>query len=319
MKKINPKLIVVIIIIFSGLVLLFSSFYTVDKDERAVVTRFGRHIRTASPGLNLKLPWIDQAMKIPVLRVLTEEFGFVPTKPGVKSQIYRGTEQIREAQMLTGDLKVIQIEWIVQYKITDPKNYLFNVRDPRNSLRVFSVIAMSKIVGDYLFDEIITIAKSDITNKMQDVLQNTIDKVNMGISIQTVELNNVTPPAEVEASYNEVLQAQQEKDRIVNEAKQEYNKKVIPVEGKKERMIAEAKGYKAERVKVALGEAKYFNSLYREYIKAPEVTKKRIYLETMSEVLPKLNDIYIVDEKQRNLVPLMQMGFKNITEKKKGE
>ncbi|MCK4796895.1 MAG: FtsH protease activity modulator HflK [Spirochaetes bacterium] len=316
MKKLSPKSIVVIVIIVIGVFFLFSSFYTVDKDERAVVTRFGKYLRTAGPGLNLKMPFgIELATKIPVRRILKEEFGFKTIKAGIKSEFYKGKAQIEEARMLTADLKIIQIEWIIQYKITDPVNFLFKVRDPKNSLRAFAIIAMSQIAGNYLFDEIITIAKSEMTNKMQELLQSIINKLEMGILIKTVELINVTPPREVETSYNEVLQAQQEKERIINEAKQEYNKKVIPVEGQAERMIAEAEGYKAERVKVASGDAKYFNSLYREYIKAPEVTKKRIYLETMSEILPNMEKIYIIDEKQKNLVPLLQMGLKSFTEK----
>lgn len=316
MPKMKPKTVFITIVLVTGFFLIFSSLYTVDKDERAVVTRFGAYVRTADPGLNMKLPWIERAIKVPVRRVLKEEFGFITTKAGVKSDFYRGSEQIREATMLTADLKIIQVEWIVQYKIKEPVKYLFNVRDPRDSLRAFSIIAMSQVAGDYFFDEIITIAKSEMTSKMQERLQEIIDQLEMGISINTVELINVTPPREVQAAYNEVLQAQQEKDRIINEAKLNYNEKVIPVEGKAKKLISEAEGYKAQRVKIASGEAKYFNSLYREYIKAPEVTKQRIYLETMSDILPKMKDIYVIDESQKNMIPLLQMGLNKAVQPK---
>ena len=192
MKKLSPKSIVVIVIIVIGVFFLFSSFYTVDKDERAVVTRFGKYLRTAGPGLNLKMPFgIELATKIPVRRILKEEFGFKTIKAGIKSEFYKGKAQIEEARMLTADLKIIQIEWIIQYKITDPVNFLFKVRDPKNSLRAFAIIAMSQIAGNYLFDEIITIAKSEMTNKMQELLQSIINKLEMGILIKTVELINV--------------------------------------------------------------------------------------------------------------------------------
>jgi len=317
MQKINPKIIIIMVVIIVILILVFSTAYQVDKDEIAVVTRFGKYVRSEEPGFRLRLPFgVENIVKIPVKKVLKEEFGFVTKIANTgRSEFERGNEQLDEARMLTADLKVIQIEWIVQYKITDPVKYVFNVRGPRESLRTFSVIAMSQIAGDYLFDEIITIAKTDITTKVRDLIQAIIDKMEMGISVQTVELINVTPPKDVETAYNEVLQAQQEKDKIINEAKQQYNKEVIPVKGEAERMIAVAEGYKAQRVKVAQGEAKYFNALYTEYIRAPEVTKKRMYLETMSEILPKLNNVYVIDEQQKNLVPLMQMGIKDLTNK----
>ena len=182
------------------------------------------------------------------------------------------------------------------------------MKNPVDSLRKFSKIAMCQIAGDYFFDEIITIAKNEITNKVFDSLQKMIDDMEMGVNITTVALINVTPPKEIEAAYNEVLQAQQEKDKIVNEAKTEYIKKVTPAEGEASRLIADAKGYKAERVKVALGEANYFNSLYKEYIKAKEITKTRMYLETMSEVLSKFKSVYVIDNNQKNLLPFLPLN-----------
>ncbi len=311
--KLKPLYIVIIITIILLVYFFVTTGYQVDKDEMAVITRFGKFIRDEGPGLHFKIPFgIENVTIVPVKRVIKEEFGFKTIKSSSgRSEFLREPEHIAEARMLTADLKVIQIEWIVQYRINDPKKYLFNVRYPEKSLRKFSIIAMSQVAGDYLFDEIITIAKNEMTIKVRDLLQNILDKTGMGITIATIELINVTPPAEVVAAYNEVLQAQQEKDKIINEAKQEYNKTVIPVKGQADRMIAEAEGYKAEKIKTASGDVAYFNALYREYLKAPELTKNRIYLETMSKVIPKMDKVYIIDEKQRNLIPLFQMETMN--------
>ena len=310
MKQLSTKSIIIIsLIIVILIIFLFNMpIFIVDKDEQAVITRFGKYNRTVNPGLNFMLPFgIEAKIKIPVKKVLKEEFGFQTTSFGAKSEFYRGPQELDEQRMISADLKIIQIEWIVQYKIADPVKYLFKVNDPQRTLREFSRVAMGQIAGDYLFDEIITIAKSEITFKMMDILQKMCDEVELGITITTVQLINITPPKEVETAYNEVLQALQEKDKIVNEAKTEYNKRVIPVEGEAERMIAQAKGYKAERVSIAQGEAQYFNDLYNEYIKAPEITKKRIYLETMSAILPNMKNVYIIDEKQRNLLPFLPL------------
>ena len=306
MKKINSKMIIGIIIVIAALIISAMSMYVVEKDEQAVITQFGRYVRTEEPGLHILIPFIEQHINVPVKKILKQEFGY-KSVTNRDADFYRGKKELQEARMLSADMKIIQIEWIVQYKITDPKKYIFNVNNPTKTFRDLATIAMSQIAGDYLFDEIITIAKSDIVFKMQQLLEQMIADVDMGVGITTIQLMNVTPPQEVEAAYNEVLQAQQEKDKIVNEAKMEYNKKVIPVEGEAQRLIAQAEGYEAQRVKVAEGEAKYFESLYSEYIKAPDVTKKRMYLETISEILPKLEDITIVDENQKNLLPFLPL------------
>ena len=284
MKSSKGFIVVALIAVCVVAGLFLTSLYMVDKDEMAVITRFGKFTATQQPGLNFKLPFgIDQAYKIPVKRIFTEEFGYL-TGRSYDSEYRRGENERREATMLSADLKVINVEWIVP---------------------------MSKVCGDYLFDEIITIAKSDITFKVSELLQQMSDHMKMGIQINTVQLMNVTPPQAVEAAYNEVLQAQQEKDKIVNEAKTEYNKKVIPVEGEAERVVAQARGYYAERVKIAEGEAKYFNSLYKEYSKAPEITKKRIYLETWAEVLKRFKNVQVIDENQKNVLPFLPLNGQN--------
>ena len=311
MKKITPKIIILIVIAIIAAIVSVKSMYIVEKDEQAVITQFGRYVRTEEPGLHMLVPFIEEHINVPVKKILKQEFGYKSKANNPNADFYRGKKELQEARMLSADMKIIQIEWIVQYKITDPKKYIFNVNNPTKTFRDLATIAMSQIAGDYLFDEIITIAKSDIVFKMQQLLEQMIADVDMGVGITTIQLMNVTPPQEVEAAYNEVLQAQQEKDKIVNEAKMEYNKKVIPVEGEAQRLIAQAEGYEAQRVKVAEGEAKYFEALYSEYIKAPDVTKKRMYLETISEILPKLEDITIVDENQRNLLPFLPLNSQN--------
>lgn len=309
MKKLSPKIIICIVVAFAVLVLAFKSMYIVEKDEQAVITQFGKYVRTENPGLNFLIPFVEEHNNVPVKKILKQEFGYKSVS-NRDADFYRGNRELQEARMLSADMKIIQIEWIVQYKITDAKKYIFNVNNPTKTFRDLATIAMSEVAGDYLFDEIITIAKSEIVFKMQQLLEKMIADVDMGVGITTIQLMNVTPPQEVEAAYNEVLQAQQEKDKIVNEAKMEYNKKVIPVEGEAQRLIAQAEGYEAQRIKVAEGEAKYFESLYSEYIKAPDVTKKRMYLETISEILPKLEDITIVDENQKNLLPFLPLNQK---------
>lgn len=312
LKNSKSFIVTLIVVLCVAVGLFFTSLYVVDKDEMAVITRFGKFTTTQQPGLNFKLPFgIDQAYKIPVKRIFTEEFGY-RTGRSYDSEYRRTDKELREATMLSADLKVINVEWIVQYKINDPVAYLFNLKEPQKTLREISIVAMSKVCGDYLFDEIITIAKSDITFKVSELLQQMSDYMKMGIQINTVQLMNVTPPQAVEAAYNEVLQAQQEKDKIVNEAKTEYNKKVIPVEGEAERVVAQARGYYAERVKIAEGEAKYFNSLYEEYSKAPEITKKRIYLETWAEVLKRFKNVQVIDESQKNVLPFLPLNGQNV-------
>ncbi|HQB62357.1 MAG TPA: SPFH domain-containing protein, partial [Spirochaetota bacterium] len=177
MNKMNPKLFGAIVAIVLIIIVMGASFYVVDKDEQAVITRFGRYMRTADPGLNFKIPLVEKNYNVPVKKVLKEEFGFQTISSGMKSDFYRGSEETNEARMLSADLKIIQIEWIVQYKISDPVKYLFNVRNPVRTFRDFSKVAMSQIAGDYLFDEIITIAKSEITYKMEELLKKMIEEV----------------------------------------------------------------------------------------------------------------------------------------------
>lgn len=308
MKSFSPLIIILVIILLLAAVIGLSSVYQVEYNEVAVITRLGKYERTESSGLRFKIPFAEQKYIVPYKEKISEEFGFQTTRPDVRTQIRRSAKEISDAMMLTADLKVIQVEWIVQYEITDARAYLFNVHNPVSTIRGFSKVVMSKITGDFLFDEIFTVKKEEINLAAEEKLQSMFEDVNIGVSIDYVQIKSVTPPAPVQEAYNEVLQAQQDRDKIINEAKTEYQKRVVPIEGEANKIIAEARGYKEKRIKIAEGEVSYFNRLYDEYKNAPDITKQRIYLETMSKIFPKLKDVYIVDENQKNIIPFLQMG-----------
>lgn len=314
MTKKHLTAIILVGILFIIGATIYSSLFSVEADEEAVITRFGKYNRTALRGLRFKLPYVEQAYKVKVTKDYNLEFGLKTVRADVRSQISRSETDIRESRMLTADLNIIQIDWRVHYRIRNSKDFLFNVRNQEKTIRDISIMAMSQVIGDYLFDEVITIEKTGIANSVRLLVQESADKHGLGIEVREIKLNNVVPPNEVSDAYNEVVRASKEREKIVNDAKAEYNQKVIPVKGEADKLISQANGYYAERVNAAKGDVQYFNQLYAEYSRAPEVTKKRMYLETMSEILPALEEIYIVDENQKNIIPFLQMGKNNIAQ-----
>ncbi len=287
---------------------IWSTLYTVPSDSVAVVQRFGKYVNHVPPGLHFKFPMgIDSATIVPVKRQLKQEFGFSTpdaTDPYQSSQIY---DHGRETQMVTGDLNAALVEWVVQYRISDPVKFLFEVREPSETLRYVSESVMREVVGDRTVDEVITIGRQDIESEALTKMQELSTKYAMGISIDQVQLKNINPPKPVQESFNEVNQAQQEKEKLINEARRDYNK-VIPLAlGEKDQRIREADGYRLKRINEAEGDAARFNALYVEYIKAPEVTKRRIYIETMQQVLPKVRAKIIIDEKSSHVLPLLNL------------
>lgn len=294
-------LIVLIVLIFG-----FTSFFQVETEEVGVITRFGKYDRTLDPGLHLKIPFAERLYKVPVERQQKQEFGFRTASPGVRSE-YRKTGFEDESQMLTGDLNLADVEWVVQYRVEDPYQFLFKVRNPEVTLRDLSEATMRQIVGDRTVNEVITIGRAEISSKVQELLQELCREYQLGLRIDQVVLQDVNPPKQVKDAFNAVNEAQQEKETLINQAKSEYNKVIPKASGQAEETITKAQGYATERVNNAKGEAARFNDLYAEYIKAPEVTKKRIYLETMSENLPKLGNKIITDDKGQTVLPLLQM------------
>jgi len=288
----------------------WSAYYTVPSDSVAVVQRFGQYLKEVPPGLHFKLPLgIDRATIVPVKRQLKQEFGF--TTPGATDpyQSPRGGERETrlETEMVTGDLNAALVEWVVQYRISDPVKYLFEVREPSETLRYVSESVMREVVGDRTVDEVITIGRQEIETEALAKMQVLASKYVMGISIDQVQLKNINPPRPVQESFNEVNQAQQEKEKLINEARRDYNKVIPLAEGEKDQRIREADGYRLKRINEAEGDAARFNALLAEYRKAPEVTRRRIYIETLQEVLPGIRSKIIIDEQARNILPLLNL------------
>ncbi len=302
-----------------GLVLLgaWTAYYTVPSDSVAVIQRFGKYLKEVPPGLHFKLPLgIDAATVVPVKRQLKQEFGF--TTPGATDPYqgprFDGSRRARESQleteMVTGDLNAALVEWVVQYRISDPKAFLFEVREPRETLRYVSESVMREVVGDRTVDEVITIGRQEIESEALTKMAELSSKYSMGISIDQVQLKNINPPKPVQASFNEVNQAQQEKEKLINEARRDYNKVIPLAQGEKDQRIREADGYRLKRINEAEGDAARFNALLTEYKKAPEVTRRRIYIETLQKVMPGIESKIVVDEQGQGILPLLNLDSK---------
>lgn len=290
-----------------GIFFLFGTIFQVNPEEVGVIVRFGKYVRTVEPGLNFKYPFIESVYKVPVERQQKLEFGFRTTKAGVNSEYSKGRTARDESLMLTGDLNLADVEWVVQYRIDNAYNHLFKVRNPESTLRDISESAMRQIVGDRTVNEVLTIGKTEIEAKLEELIQEITREYSMGVKIDQVVLQDVNPPDAVKAAFNAVNEAQQEKETLINQAKSEYNKVIPKARGEAMETIQKAEGYATERVNRAEGEVARFNDLYKEYVKAPEVTKRRIFLETMEKVIPKVGTVIITDEEGNNVLPLLQM------------
>lgn len=299
----GPFLIVIILVLAA----IWSSVYTVKQDEVGIVQLFGRYVRTAQPGLNFKLPLgIERVTKVNVKGIRTEEFGF-SSEGGSSRSRFAANETENVALMLTGDLNVAVVPWIVQYRVKDPYNFLFKVRDVRRLLVDMSEATMRLVVGDRSINEVIN-KRGEIAIEARDDLQKEMDLAESGLHIVTVELKRTNVPGPVQPSFNEVNQATQEKEQMIYQAREDYNKAIPAARGEAERTIRAAEGYALDRVNRAKGDAARFKAFYEEYAKAKDVTKRRLYLEALSQVFPKLGDKYIVDSDQKNLLPLLNLG-----------
>lgn len=318
----KPKSIILILVTLILIVSGYTSLYTVPSDSVAVVLRFGKFDNIMPSGFHLKWPWgIDQVNIVPTKRQLKQEFGF--STPGAtdpnqnitpnrfyttsKSRVELINNQLGETQMVTGDLNTALVEWVVQYRVADPKHYLFEVRDPAGTLRYVSESVMREVVGDRTVDEVITIGRQEIEVEALSKMQALASKYVMGISIDQVQLKNINPPKAVQASFNEVNQAQQEKEKLINEARRDYNRVIPLAEGERDQRIREADGYRLKRVNEAKGDTSRFNALFAEYQKAPEVTRRRIYLETMEQVMPQISRKIIIDHNAQSVLPLLNV------------
>ncbi|CAI8043773.1 Protein HflK [Geodia barretti] len=268
---------------------------------------FGKSVRQAEPGLHFKLPFgIERAINVPVRKVFKEEFGFRTLRAGVRTQ-YDTRDFAEESLLLTGDLNIADVEWVVQYKIKDPKNFLFSVRNPQRTLRDLTESVMSRIIGDRTVSEVLTIGRIEIAAEVEEHLQQLLDLYQTGLDVAGVTLQDVNPPEEVKAAFNAVNEAKQEKERLINEAWRDYNQSVPKSKGLALQMISEAQGYALKRVNEAQGDADRFKAIRTEYQKAKEVTRRRLYLEAMQEFLPQLKEIYIIDGNTNSPIPILQL------------
>ena len=287
---------------------LYSSFYTVEANSQAVILRFGKHINTVEPGAHFKLPFgIDKAIEVPVKRQLKQEFGFATPGATNPYQSALNSDQELEKSMVTGDLNAALVEWVVQYRIEDPLQYLFEVRNPDETLRDASESVMREVVGDRTVDEVITIGRQEIEAEALKKLNDIAAEYTMGIRIDQVQLKNVNPPLKVQASFNEVNAAQQERESAINKANGEYNMVIPRAKGEADQLISAADGYSIKRINEAQGDASAFNALLVEYTKSPDITKRRLYLETMTEILPNFGRKIILDEDAKGLLPLLNL------------
>lgn len=303
LKQILPLVLIFILLTGVG-----SIFYQVDQDEAGVVQRFGKYVRTTQPGLHMRIPFgIETVTRVKILHVFKEEFGYRTSYPGVRS-VYENRQNTEESLMLTGDLNVAIVEWIVQYSIKDPVKYAFNIRDPRETLRNMSEAVMRLVIGDHTISEVLTSGRESIQHDAMVKLQEVLDSYESGIDVRNVILQEVVPPNQVKPSFNEVNQARQEKERLINQAWAQYNTIIPKAKGEAEQQIRAAEGYATERVNKAKGDAGRFDLTFEAYQKFPAVTRRRLYLEMVEKVYPHLQDKLLIDKDQRGILPLLNLN-----------
>lgn len=303
------RLIAFAALLLLGLILIWTSYYTVPAESEAVVLRFGKFLKIVEPGLHFKIPLgIDEYTEVQTRRQLKLEFGFYTsgyTNPDQPSRM-----QLEEKSMVTGDLNAALVEWVVQYRIEDPRQYLFDVRNPAETLRDLSEAAMREVIGDRTVDELITIGRQDIEVEALARMQELSKRYQLGIRVDQVQLKNVNPPSQVQASFNEVNKAQQDRENVINIANGEYNKVIPKAKGQADQMIRGAEGYRFKRVNEAEGDVAAFTAVLQQYVKAPEITRVRLYLETMGEILPQTGQKIIVDDFMKQLLPILPLSNK---------
>ncbi|MCL2761629.1 MAG: FtsH protease activity modulator HflK [Treponema sp.] len=305
-KYMSPAVLTLVIGGIFLLILLGTSVYIVDQTEEAVITRFGRYIGTRGPGLQFKLPFgIDRNYTVNVKTVQTQEFGFRTLRGGTTPSY---TSQAAESTMLTGDLNIVDVEWIIQYRVVDPKAWAFNVNERTATIRDVSRSAINMLVGDRAIMDIMGIERSAIEVAGAAIMNETFRGYGLGIDVITVKLQNVTPPAGVQQAFEDVNKAMQDLERLINEGQQAYNEEIPKTRGEAERMIQVAQGYATERVNRAHGDVARFNAVYDEYRRSPEVTRQRLYYEMIEEVFKNEEGTTLIDHHLRNFLPMMNLG-----------
>ena len=302
------KVLAAVLVLLLVAVGLLGSAYTVQPEGQAVVKRFGKVVAVKNPGLHFKIPYgIDKHYFLPTKRVLKEEFGFRTVQPGRRTEYAKTDETTQESLMLTGDLNVIDVEWVVQYRIIDAEQFLHRVRAQSESIRDIAEAVMRRIVGNRLGRDVLTVARVEIAEEARSEMQRILKGYDLGVSIETVELQDVTPPEPVKPAFNEVNEARQQRERLINEA-EKYRNQVIPkAEGEAAQTVAEAEAYRAERVNRAKGEAARFTAILEEYKNAKDVTRRRLFIEMIDDVLPSLGRLYVIDPDQTAPLPLLNL------------
>ena len=299
-----PLSVPLIVLILFAAIGMWTSFYTIPAESEGVVLRFGKYIYKVPPGLHFKLPFgIDSVIAVTIQRQLKQEFGFATPDYTNPDQV--GTEPAKEQSMVTGDLNSVLVEWIVQYRIIESEKYLFAVREPGRTLRDISESVMREVVGDRTVDEVITVGRQDIEITALHRMREMAERYHLGVSVDQVQLKNVNPPEPVQASFNEVNRAQQDRENSINVANGEYNKAVPRARGVADQKIRAAEGYQFKRINEAEGDVTAFNAVLEQFVKAPEVTRARIYLETLGDVLPQAGQSVIVDESVQQILPML--------------
>jgi membrane protease subunit HflK len=305
MKSALGSIILLIVLVIAT----FSSYYTVEPDEEAVVIRLGKYINTTQPGLHFKIPFgIDKIIKVKTKIVHQAEFGFRTSSVSTRRTTYANESHDIESLMLTGDLNVAEVQWVVQFQISDPFKFIFKTSEPITNVRDVAESIMRRVVGDKLVNDVLTTGRVVIADNAKLLMQEILDKYDLGISIKSIKLQDVNPPRVVQPSFNEVNSAKQEQEKMINEAEQAYNKVIPEARGKADQIISEAEGYAMSVINRAHGDAERFDSIFTEYIKAPAITRKRIYLETMEQIFVNLKQLTIVDPKIKGLVPIFNQS-----------
>jgi membrane protease subunit HflK len=325
MKNVTPislpvflKPVTVVLIIAGILVLIFlgTSFYIVDQTEEAVVTRFGRYHTTTGPGLQFKLPFgIDRQYLVNVKTVQTEQFGFRTLRSGISSTY---ANQLTESTMLTGDLNIVEVEWIIQYRISDPKAWIFNVNERIETIRDVSRSAINMLAGDRAIMDIMGSERSTIESEGAVFMNETFRGYNLGIDVIAVKLQNIDPPAGVQEAFDDVNKAEQDMNRLINEGQQAYKAEIPRAKGEADRLIQIAQGYATERINRANGDVSRFNSVYEEYRKAPDVTRQRLYYEMIEEVFKDDTGTLLIDRNFDNFLPLWDLGLRDLGSTNRG-
>lgn len=314
-KKKAPSLglvIVVIVVLFMG----FGSFYTVAPEELGVVMRFGKVVRTTSPGPHFKIPWVETVLKPQVTKVHRIEVGFKTIDPGPPAR-YSSIKQ--EALMLTGDENIVKVEFIVQYKINDPGAYLFNIRNQRKAIKDASEAAMREVVGKNPIDEVLTEGRFQVQQETKQLLQNILDRYKSGVSVVAVQLQDVLPPGEVADAFKDVASAREDREKAEEQAEGYRNDLIPKAKGEAEKIINQAMAYKEAKINQAKGDTSRFLQVLKEYRKAKDVTNKRIYIETMEEVLGRMEKVILDGPAQRNVLPYLPIGREKPPAKGKGK